>query len=333
MAPVGLVVFVATVAMCGLLYFEKISMSRFVDLNSGLKTGELLRRPLCAVPQATIKDWMSPTEVKICDINGKCDADLSTQASPLEPNAEVDLSIYYEKHGSIDGWMAIDHGSIVHKITKWQHSRSVFGSVGEIGVHHGKFWIPIAAYAHPHEKKFAVDVFGMQEFNVDNSGSGNLQMFLDNVKTYVSPTIELVTMEMDSSRATAASFLKRGASKFRMLSVDGGHTVPTTLSDLNLAACVVHDEGVVILDDFINIEWTGVTSAVFLFLPLQSKLSPFLWHKNKLYLTTSTNQERALAFVRENLSDEFQIKCPPEARNTRLSIGGHGNLCVGPVFA
>jgi hypothetical protein len=40
-----------------------------------------------------------------------------------------------------------------------------------------------------------------------------------------------------------------------MLSVDGGHSMDTTMHDLMLAACLMVDGGIAILDDYGNPAW------------------------------------------------------------------------------
>jgi hypothetical protein len=51
-----------------------------------------------------------------------------------------------------------------------QHELGVFGSVGEIGVHHGKFLIPLVGNALRAEPAVAIDLFEDQSANVDTSG-------------------------------------------------------------------------------------------------------------------------------------------------------------------
>jgi hypothetical protein len=48
----------------------------------------------------------------------------------------------------------------------------VFGAVGENGVHHGKFLMPIVGYALQEEPAVAMDLFEDQSQNVDGSGEG-----------------------------------------------------------------------------------------------------------------------------------------------------------------
>lgn len=55
-------------------------------------------------------------------------------------------------------------------LTAKQHELGIFGSVGEIGVHHGKFLIPIIGNALAGEPAVALDLFEDQSSNVDVSG-------------------------------------------------------------------------------------------------------------------------------------------------------------------
>ncbi len=59
----------------------------------------------------------------------------------------------------------------------------------------------------------------------------------------------------NSMSLTAASVAAKRLSKWRMLSVDGGHSYEVMLHDLMLASCTVVDGGIVILDDVTNPTW------------------------------------------------------------------------------
>jgi len=59
----------------------------------------------------------------------------------------------------------------------------------------------------------------------------------------------------NSLSLTAANFSAMGLPAFRMLSVDGGHSMDTTMHDLMLAACLMVDGGIAILDDYGNPAW------------------------------------------------------------------------------
>ena len=85
--------------------------------------------------------------------------------------------------GAAEGWLVLDHISIVKALSQWQHASGVLGSVGEIGVHHGKFWMPIVAFSLASEPAVAVDLFEeQQDKNFDGSGQGSLERFLANAR-------------------------------------------------------------------------------------------------------------------------------------------------------
>jgi hypothetical protein len=66
---------------------------------------------------------------------------------------------------------------------------------------------------------------------------------------------DVMLLAANSMTLTAANFSALGLPAFRMISVDGGHSLEITLHDLMLAACLVVDGGIVILDDYPNSSW------------------------------------------------------------------------------
>lgn len=55
-------------------------------------------------------------------------------------------------------------------LSELQHSMGLFGAVGEIGVHHGKFLMPLVGTALEAEPAVALDLFEDQSQNFDGSG-------------------------------------------------------------------------------------------------------------------------------------------------------------------
>ena len=183
---------------------------------------------------------------------------------------------------------------MVARLTRYQHDAEIFGTVGEIGVHHGKFTAAISGFASEDEVTVAVDLFSHQEQNVDGSGQGDLDHFRNNLEV-LSLWDGIFTHETNSMSLTAHDLLQYDA--FRLLSVDGGHTHDTTLNDLLFACEVMAEGGVVIVDDFVNIDWLGVAAGVFDFVRSQEILVPFLWLANKLYLTTADHHKKYVSFL------------------------------------
>ena len=55
------------------------------------------------------------------------------------------------------------------------------GNILEIGVHHGKSFIPMTTLLRNNEIAVAVDVFEDQQFNYDNSGKGCSKKFQESI--------------------------------------------------------------------------------------------------------------------------------------------------------
>jgi hypothetical protein len=73
--------------------------------------------------------------------------------------------------GNISGWLQPPQVAYVKQLTAKQHSLGIYGAVGEIGVHHGKFFLPIVGNALAEEPAVAIDLFEEQQgINVDGSG-------------------------------------------------------------------------------------------------------------------------------------------------------------------
>ena len=69
-------------------------------------------------------------------------------------------------------------------VDKIQSDNNVKGNVGEIGVHHGKSFIPLTCLAREDERAIAIDCFHDQKFNVDKSGKGSLEHLKENCKLF-----------------------------------------------------------------------------------------------------------------------------------------------------
>lgn len=146
-----------------------------------------------------------------------------------------------------------------------------FGHVAEIGVHYGESFLPLAQCRRPGEIALAVDCFEMQEANISRSGKGNSDRFKEHTKSLP----DVLTVVGDSRDFTAADYLDRLTRKaypgmtqhrVRLFHVDGGHDYDTCLHDLTQAWQCLTEDGILIVDDFLNHEWPEVTVAVLDFL-------------------------------------------------------------------
>jgi hypothetical protein len=110
---------------------------------------------------------------------------LGSLSNPTHRLTSEGNATYWKLYTSnrIDGWMTRVHPHIVRSITARQWALQVFGSVGEIGVHHGKFLIPLVGAADVREPAVAIDLFEEgQKDNLDQSGKGSSAALVHNLK-------------------------------------------------------------------------------------------------------------------------------------------------------
>lgn len=178
----------------------------------------------------------------------------------------LDLQDYsaYLKGGfsSVEGWCSPDLCRVAAICAEIQALHGIEGGVGEIGVHHGKFLIALALLKQ-RRPSVAIDVFDLQILNVDRSGRGNKDTFLDNFRKYAGDR-EIHTIAGDSMQLTPDKILAGTGQldPLSMFSVDGCHTAEHTLNDLLLAERLVGSGAIIFIDDYYNVDWPGVQEGV-----------------------------------------------------------------------
>lgn len=205
---------------------------------------------------------------------------------------------------SIQGWVGDRIFQIVDFIKLYHEQHDIHGDIAEIGVHHGKLFVILAAVARPDEMCIAVDIFEDQQLNVDSSGKGSRTVFEGHMRTHFPDMLDRVKIvacdSMSITPSTAAAKLsERGV---RLFSVDGGHTVAHVVNDLSIAQEVLVSSGIVLLDDFFGPMWPSVSEGFFKYMSIANRrLAPFLIFQNKLFLTTFSEHEQVLHGLREYL--------------------------------
>lgn len=180
---------------------------------------------------------------------------------------------------NIEGWLHLPVMSFVEQINKIQEENNVVGSIAEIGVHHGKFFIPLALL-DPNGTNIAIDLFDDQHENISQSGKGNLDVFLYHCQNFGLSSPKILkgnSLNMTPKQLTINNQL------IRIISVDGGHLKHEVQNDLILATNCLHENGVIIVDDFQHPGWDDVFSTTIWFI-VYSYYKPFLMGGNKLFL-------------------------------------------------
>jgi glycosyltransferase involved in cell wall biosynthesis len=216
----------------------------------------------------------------------------------------------------IHGWFSPDAAGLFGLIDELQHEAGVRGDLFEIGVHHGKSAVMLGAMAREGEILGVCDVFGDQGANVSLSGLGNRATFDGNLRR-IAPTSNVTVHEKRSSELTPEEL----GGPYRFFHVDGGHLAEDALGDLRLAAEVLHDCGVIVLDDPFRPDWPGVTEAALQFMQERKDYAPIALGFNKLALTPAPE-------VYEQLGSDRMWDYIPEDLFTmkRLPIAGREAL-------
>jgi hypothetical protein len=208
---------------------------------------------------------------------------------------------------TVDGWLVPGAIRLTTALDRAQRVAGVRGHVCEIGVHHGAYFILLYLMRRPGERGIAVDVFERQELNVDGSGNGDLQAFRENVESHAGDTRDLVVIPEDSRTISSGDVLARAGGGIRLFSIDGGHTAELTEHDLRTASGTIVPGGVVVVDDYFNSGFPGVSEGVNRFFTgdAAAGIVPFAIGANKMFLTTASHApEYIAALAHENTGSD-----------------------------
>lgn len=216
---------------------------------------------------------------------------------------------YYCRKGykNVIGWIYPPTIKCARALSQVQKEHGIKGSMCEIGIHHGRFFILLHLLSAPDEYSIACDLFERQQENIGMSGEGNKEIFLKNLQETGSDLDRIEIITQNSLNVSPEDLMVHGP--IRMISVDGGHEVGTAYSDLRLAADTLAEGGIIWLDDFPHKMWIGVMEAAFRYLSEEdNKLWPIAILERKLLLTNSERMARIyVSTISETLSPTYDM--------------------------
>ena len=201
-------------------------------------------------------------------------------------------SIKYVKRSykKVEGWISPLALKAILKLGEIQEINKITGSVCEIGVHHGKAFILLHLLTKSNEMSAAIDLFEFQSDNIDNSGKGDKEKLIKNLKNNSCDLERIKIITKNSLDISPDYLLNQTGSKIRFFSVDGGHTAEVVFNDLKLAEQTLCEGGVIILDDFFVNSWPGVSEGTCKYLLSgNTKLIPFSTFDGKILFTNNKN--------------------------------------------
>lgn len=220
-------------------------------------------------------------EIAIIDVSGRHLVGSPFRLVSISPQAD-----FKRDFASIEGWYhpkILEYLELIDNHTDKLLSRR---PVCEIGVHHGKFLIG-AHNTLGGTPALGIDLFSLQDRNVDNSGRGDLDWTRSNIARYAAAPDRIELREVDSLDVSIAdvSAILAKYKKFGLFSIDGGHAAENMANDFRIAQEVTAQEGLILIDDFFSYDWPGVTEAIMKeFHSGTPKFVPFFLAANKLFL-------------------------------------------------
>lgn len=210
------------------------------------------------------------------------------------------------KSQNIHGWFSKEAAMLIGALDEFQKTHNINGNIFEIGVHHGKSTILFNSLLRGSEQLKVCDIFGLQEHNTSGSGSGEKEIFVNNIYKYSSNNLpEIYTcLSSDLSPNTIGT-------NYRMFHIDGGHNRDEALSDLLLASVCINKEGIIILDDPFRPEWPGVTEASIEFLTNNPDFIALAVGFNKLIISKKEVSNDYLKFLDDtNMHQKYLLSYP-----------------------
>jgi hypothetical protein len=204
------------------------------------------------------------------------------------------------------------------------------GPVAEIGVYHGKFFIGLVKTMAAARANYAIDVFDLQQFNLDKAGAGSLARFKENLQRsgVADSSVEFLRTDSMWLNRADSERIRAESGGFSMFSIDGCHLAEHTINDLHFAMEVTLPHGIIFIDDYYNADWPGVHEGIAKFyLNQPARFVPLYYSCNKLVLCNLSYHKIYLdavgAFVKGNY---------PETRVKPVKRFGFDTLTITPNY-
>jgi hypothetical protein len=221
-------------------------------------------------------------------------------------------------HEAVEGWLLQGAIDCIRELSVLQQGLGIAGPVCEIGVHHGRLFVLLHLLSGIDERSLAIDLFEMQDENIDQSGKGSRERLLRNLQVHGCDLARIDLLAENSLRLTPERIVAACAGRPRLFSIDGGHTAEATRNDLALAERSICDGGLVILDDYFNAPWPGVSEGTCAYMhEAGSRLLPVAITSNKFCFT---NDEAAASSYRRHLIEHHH-----DAKSS--TVFGHDVVC------
>lgn len=203
-----------------------------------------------------------------------------------------------ENHSKIEGWFFPNDMILFIRLLLLQFQTGITGDLCEVGVYRGKSLALMSLLRSENERALGFDLF------VDDDE----HVCIDNLKKF--GDFEKIELYKGLTSEISNSMLEKHiSSPLRFLHIDAGHEYHEVLEQLEIFAPFVSRTGIIVMDDFQDRDFPGVSGATFEFCNRfhPRRFVPFLAGGNKMYLcepSAAILYQRSIAE-----SEQFRDKC------------------------
>ncbi len=191
-------------------------------------------------------------------------------------------------YSAIEGWLLDPAVRVTLALAEIQRSCTEPGPVCEIGVWQGRYLALLSFVSAEPRPVIAVDCFT----HVPDRDRQIGRLYKNINAWFRRPKLARV-VQKNSRDVTADELISLAGGKFQFISVDGDHTMPGCLHDLNLAEKMLAPGGIIAVDDIMNGTCPGVVEAVVRHsIQSSASLAPVALVGNKLFMTQTSYGDR-----------------------------------------
>jgi hypothetical protein len=231
---------------------------------------------------------------------------------------------------AVQGWCLPHVWQSIQPLYEMMAEEGPVRPVAEIGVFQGKFFIGLVLTVGASANNYAIDVFDLQQFNLDGAGQGDLQALRNNLEQSAIPFDAVQIHQQDSMTISAEDIavVNRKVGGFSFFSVDACHMVEHTVNDINLAQQLTAATGIIFVDDYNNPFWPGVQEGVAkMYMTSSPRFIPLLFTSGKLFLCHISYHAKYMDRV-----SRFVKECFPETELKLVRRYGYDSLTIRPNF-
>lgn len=161
---------------------------------------------------------------------------------------------------SVKGMSSRFAAAITGHLLLRQTALGISGEIAEIGAFKGRFFIAMMMCAADGEKGLAIDVFSWPT-------DATYDEFLANCARHGIPETAMTVWKADTRDVSVADLApKLGGRKVRFIHIDGDHSDICLSKDLELATAVLHENGLICLDDMLHPGYPTLVATVMRYL-------------------------------------------------------------------